>query len=67
MLTTAESLSERTSELSGAERVRQMHSIALGRLPNDEEIELAMDFVDSDSWEQYAQILLMTNELMFVE
>jgi hypothetical protein len=59
------------------ERVRALYRRVLLREPTADEIALAVEFVEAAQadprkarltpWEQYAQVLLMTNELMFVE
>ncbi|MDP6557981.1 MAG: PSD1 and planctomycete cytochrome C domain-containing protein [Pirellulaceae bacterium] len=64
---TAQALATRISEGSDAERVAKIYGIALGRTPSTEELELGISFVKTNPWKQYAHILLMTNELMFVD
>ena len=49
------------------QRIQKIYNITLGRSPTDEEIEIGMGFVKTNPWEQFAQILLMTNELIFVD
>jgi hypothetical protein len=57
-------------------RVAILYRFVLAREPEPAEIKLAFGFLDEASvpnddkltpWEQYAQILLLTNEVMFVE
>ncbi len=63
-------------------RVRRIYTILYGRLPTSEEISFAEKFVtfhadgkpaddannsDSKNWQRYAQALLMSNELIFVD
>ncbi len=59
-------------------RIRQAIELALGRPATDDEVQLGREFLsespastDDDSrlsrWEQYAQVLLSTNEFMFVD
>jgi hypothetical protein len=51
-----------------------LYHLALGRNPTAEELALGLEFIrDAESkkdfgpWEQYAQVLLMSNEFMFVD
>ena len=64
---TAKALAERTTSGSPADRIGNLHKIALGRDPTTEELEIGLAFVKANPWENYAQVLLMTNELMFVD
>jgi hypothetical protein len=68
---------EVTAATDGA-RVSALYRLVLARSPEPAEIEAALRFVgpagrDGDApgrltaWEQYAQVLLLTNELMFVD
>ncbi len=74
-----------------AERVRGLYRRVLGRLPEPDELNLAVAFVQQETaklhgrsrgleasaggksprplspWEQLAQVLLLTNEFMFVD
>ena len=67
VIQTAKGLADRASGENLAERVGRLYELALGRSPSSEELELGVRFVKSNSWQQYAQVLLMTNELMFVD
>jgi mono/diheme cytochrome c family protein len=60
------------------QRINLMYKAVLARLPSQEEMAIGEQFVasvDSDQqkeiklnpWEQYAQVLLLTNEFMFVD
>jgi hypothetical protein len=67
------------------DRVRTMYRAVLARDPSPEEIELALNYIESEStpatpttapskppttltpWERYAQVLLETNEFVFVD
>jgi len=64
---TSRLLAERAREGSVRERVMKLYRLALGRDPDAEEIALAENFVSGSPWEHFAQILLMSNELMFVD
>jgi hypothetical protein len=62
------------SEPEGARRVEALYRVVLARRPTQAETRLALDFVVGVSkgnqlgaWEQLAQVLLMTNEVMFVD
>jgi hypothetical protein len=61
---------------SDADRIDWMHRLAYGRPAEPEEIELGSEFVRSATvvktdglspWEQYAQVLLLANEMTFVD
>jgi hypothetical protein len=59
------------------ERIERMVRLVLCRKPAEAEVRLFLDFVQSarmpgessrlDRWQQLAQVLLLTNELMFVD
>ena len=53
-------------------RIERAHQILYGRLPADEETELAVAFLDAvrdrnTVWREYAQVLLASNELLVVD
>ncbi|MCU1259030.1 MAG: Protein of unknown function (DUF1553)/Protein of unknown function (DUF1549)/Planctomycete, partial [Bryobacterales bacterium] len=50
------------------ERIRQAYRIVLGRDPRPEELRAGNEFIggDKDAWLPYAQVLLSSNELLFV-
>lgn len=58
-------------------RIRRLYQLAYGRDPRPEEVDRAMAFLQAaeveregtrlNPWEQYAQVLLMSNEFVFVE
>ena len=62
-------------EASGkiAQRVEQAYRFALGRQPTAEEVALGVQFVTGENhsqeslWEQFAQVLLLSNEFVFVD
>jgi hypothetical protein len=64
---TAKAVASAASQGTDRERVARIYEIVLGRSPTANEANLAVKFVDSNPWPQFAQILLMTNELMFVD
>lgn len=63
----AKSVAQRIDDGSGKDRIRNLYRTVLGRSPSEEEAELATAFTESSSIERFAQVLLMTNELMFVD
>ena len=64
---TAKALAERTTGDSVNKRIEKLYTLTLGRSPSAQELGLGNAFVKTNSWEQYAQILLLTNEVMFVD
>jgi hypothetical protein len=67
-------------EADPARRVAALHRLTLCRAPSAEEVRLALDFLAEagkselqaeksklDPWGQYAQVLLLTNELLFLD
>jgi Protein of unknown function (DUF1553)/Protein of unknown function (DUF1549) len=73
MLRQAECLVERLSREAGATndaRVERAYRLLFGREPGDEERRLAMEFLNSpaeNSWVQYAQVLLASNEFLMLD
>jgi hypothetical protein len=63
--------------MAGAEgdeaRVRQASAMAFSRPPETRELSMILDFLrrpsasDMSRWEQYAQLLLASNELLYVD
>jgi uncharacterized protein DUF1553 len=53
------------SEAENSARLQNLFRRALGREPSLRELNLALDFLQSGSLEQYAQVLLSTNEEIF--
>lgn len=62
----ARALADQTSG-EPAERIASLYQRVLGRKPNENEMESGLQFVGEASWHEYAQVLLMTNEVMFVD
>ena len=69
---------EIAGEADPAKRVEAIYRIVLARSPEPAEIELALKFIQTpavegqpasklSAWEQYAQVLLSTNEFVFVD
>ena len=50
-----------------AQAVHRLYDATLGRIPDSQEVSLSINFLKSGSAEQLAQVLLMGNELMFVD
>jgi hypothetical protein len=76
MMEQARALAARTDKLAGEARVRELCRLVLQRDPGDGEIKAGLRFVESPpsaeksqltAWQMYAQVLLLTNELMFVD
>jgi hypothetical protein len=75
MVHASASLAERciAAAESDGERVDWACQTVFGRVPTDEERELAMQFLGthddkhSDRWKQYAQVLLASNELLMID
>jgi hypothetical protein len=75
MIEQAKALAARP-EVSGssAERIAALYRLVLARAPRPEEVQLGLRFVESgatgsqlNAWQQYAQVLLLLNEVMFVD
>jgi hypothetical protein len=56
-----------TDSANAVDRITSMYLIAFGRSATEDEVNLGVEFLTSSSMEQYAQVLLMSNELMFVD
>jgi hypothetical protein len=58
---------------SDKERVKRVYEVLFGRDPSREEVRLALEFLrrpasgEMTRWEQYAQMLLGSNEMMYVD
>jgi len=63
----AQLLADRFTKGNDQERIEGIYRAALGRAPSAEELQLGKQFVQKKPWQQYTQILLMTNELMFLD
>ncbi len=49
------------------QRLQLLWLTVLSRPPSDEEAELALNFIDSYSWERFIQALLGTNEFAYID
>ncbi len=72
----AKALAARTDKFSGEARVRELYRLAFARNAEAAEVQIGLRFVESPpgqersqltAWQQYAQVLLLTNEMMFVD
>lgn len=52
---------------SDESRIRQMYRTLFGRDPDTDELRMGTHFVKRDSWRNYAQVLLGSNEFLFVD
>ncbi len=62
----AESIAAQLEKQPG-NRTTGLYRVILGRDPDDDELRFGQEFVSDAAWAEYAQVLLMTNELMFVD
>jgi hypothetical protein len=76
MLAQAEALATRLTSNQGENnraRVRQAYQLLFGRDPEQAELDVALKFLgksdagDLPRWQQYAQVLLASNELLYVD
>ena len=55
------------------ERVRRAYLLTTGRRPDSDEEAMALEFLSKPAtsgmsrWEQYAQVLLVSNEMLYVD
>jgi hypothetical protein len=74
-VTQAAALAKRCREHADdtSERIRWAHQLLYGRPVTEEELLVALAFLGNDGergedrWEQYAQVLLASNEMMVVD
>lgn len=58
---------------SEVERVRRAYLLTTGRRPDSDEEAMALEFLSKPAasgmsrWEQYAQVLLVSNEMLYVD
>ncbi len=78
MIEQAKALAARVEATGSPEsRIAALYGLALARPPRSEETQAGMQFIAAmessktgsqlNGWQQYAQVLLMTNEVMFVD
>jgi hypothetical protein len=50
------------------ERVRRAYLLLYGRHATERQVRLALEYLSSETaWEQYAQVLLGSNEFLFID
>jgi hypothetical protein len=77
MVSQAQAFAARVEKMGStdAERVAAAYRVAFGRAPAKAEVELALRFLQLPTkpddkltrWQQYAQVLLASNEMMYVD
>lgn len=67
MLARSKAMAQRVGQGGPSEQVSRLYAFVLGREPTRLELEQCEAFLASSSPEQLAQVLLMSNELMFVD
>ncbi|HIA64250.1 MAG TPA: DUF1553 domain-containing protein, partial [Planctomycetaceae bacterium] len=67
METISKSLAQRLDTNSPMEKTILLYQLALGRLPTPIEVTLGLIYTTDHPWQDYAQILLMSNELWFID
>jgi hypothetical protein len=74
VLEQARAMAARANDPDPAERIAALYRLAYSRAPTADEQSLATEFVKSpaeksglSSWEQLAQVLLLSNEFTFVD
>ncbi len=48
-------------------RISRMYRTLYGRDPDTDELRMGLDFVKQNSWTNYAQVLLASNEFLFID
>ena len=67
MLARSDALAKRVADAEPPQRIQRLYSIVLGREPTPAELEQCDSFLTAGTTEQLAQVLLMSNELMFID
>jgi hypothetical protein len=52
---------------SDEDRIRAMYRAVFARLPDETELALGLEFLKSGGWPAYAQVLLGSNEFLFID
>ena len=60
-------IADQSGDRNVAERLNWVFTVILGRKPTADELAMGTEFVKNGSWKQMAHILLMTNEMMFID
>jgi hypothetical protein len=63
----AQSLTTQLTEETATSKISQLYLIALGRIPTPQEMQLGTVFLQTNSWIDYAQVLLISNEQWFID
>ncbi len=67
----AERIERETAGGNHRERLRQLYNVALSRLPAEAEVDIGLQFFmehpQPDAWTRYCQLVLCTNEFLFVD
>lgn len=63
----SESLAQRLDPISPKEKAILLYQLTLGRQPTPNELTLGLNYTATHPWQDYAQILLMSNELWFID
>ncbi|MBT4694709.1 MAG: DUF1553 domain-containing protein [Planctomycetaceae bacterium] len=63
----AQSLTNQLTAKTTPPKIGQLYNLAFGRTPTPEEIQLGTVFLQANSWTDYAQVLLISNELWFID
>lgn len=67
VLEASAALAGRVRATEPLESIRQLYQIVYGRAASNDETALATEFLATNSLEEFAQALLMSNEMMFVD
>ena len=60
-------LTAKLTEGPATSRINQLYTLTLGRTPTPQELHLGTVFLQDNSWLDYAQVLLISNELWFID
>ena len=67
METISRSLAQRLNATTPTEKTILLYQLTLGRQPTANELALGLKYTVDHPWQNYAQILLMANELWFID
>jgi hypothetical protein len=74
VLTQAKALAARVAPIKGEKaRIRKIYELLFARGPRTEEVDVALHFLrqptktEMNRWEQFAQALLVSNEMLYVD
>ena len=60
-------LANRLAGDSPTDKITLLYALTLGRRPTAAELALGRNYTSKHSWQSYAQVLLMSNELWFID